>query len=83
MIVRRTEEVELGRPVTRMRREPVCGSITLAALFSTHCVKPGAGTSSIVYCAVDPGIVRQRAGVVPGWLTGVGAAASCRAQRAQ
>ncbi len=37
---------------------------------------PGAGSSSIVYCALEPGIVRQLRGSVPepdhAWFTGLG-----------
>src|SRR3954451_22921996 len=79
MIARRCVEDSHGRPVTRILNVPDARSITEACWLGSvsHLSKPALCRTSIVYCAVEPGIVRQRrvsdAGFVPShcWLTGL------------
>src|SRR5689334_19112991 len=66
------------RPLTRMRNVRVAGSsivvVAVVMVVGSHVVAGDTGSSSIVYCCVEPGIVRQLRGSLPdpfhGWLTG-------------
>ena len=77
LIVRRSFDVAFGRPVTRILNVPELGSIMLAWLPSTQLVAGEAGSSSIVYCAVEPATLRHLRGSVPlcglghTWFTGL------------
>ena len=76
-MLRRPSLVFVVDPVARILNVPVFASIMVAsALLGLHWLLPLAGSSSIVYWAVEPGTVRHVRGSAPfpfhAWLTALG-----------